>query len=110
MPPFFFAPNHFTKLEFIEENGLPHQSADWFAMTVVFDTFCPIFSAANHQVSMSLRGGLKGRRGNPHPYKLQFNRLDIPRFCAIIISDRKTNKSSGGRMHPAESGLGSPYP
>ena len=59
-----------VKLEFVEENGLPHQSADWFAMTVVFDTFRTNFSAANHQVSMSLRGGLKGRRGNPHPYKL----------------------------------------
>ena len=62
--------NRRDKLEFIEENGLPHQSADWFAMTVGFDTFCTNFSATNYQVSMSLRGGLKGRRGNPHPYTL----------------------------------------
>ena len=32
------------KLEFIEENGLPHQCAHWFAMTVIFDTFRTIFA------------------------------------------------------------------
>ena len=53
------------KLEFIEENGLPHQCAHWFAMTVFFGTFRTIFSAVNHQASMSLRGGMKCRRGNP---------------------------------------------
>ena len=28
-----------------EGNGLPHQSADWFAMTVVFDTFRRLIGA-----------------------------------------------------------------
>ena len=30
--------------------------------------------------------------------------------CAILLTDRKTNKSSGNRMHPAESGPAGPDP
>jgi len=30
------------KLTFIEENGLPHQSADWFAMTRFYWSDAPI--------------------------------------------------------------------
>jgi len=76
-----------SKLEFIEENGLPHQRAHWFAMTVVIDTFCTKFSAASYQTFMSLRGGLKGRRGNPHPYKLQFE-----------PHDKENHPDSSGRL------------
>ena len=49
----------------IEGNGLPHQSADWFAMTVVFDTFGSKKSA--YAIEKYVIARSRRRRGNPHP-------------------------------------------
>ena len=76
------------KLEFIEENGLPHQSADWFAMTVIFDGISTNLSAVGHQISMSLRGGMKCRRGNPHP------KTDRQTEICTAVTNREGQKES----------------
>ena len=59
-------------MEFIEGNGLPHQCAHWFAMTVVFNVIRADYGAAGVRIFVSLRGGMKCRRGNPYPDKLEF--------------------------------------
>ena len=68
-------------------------------------------------------GGPKGRRGVVRIPSLSHFALmaqndssppgepiDISCFVAIIKTDRTQIMSSGGRMHPAEIGLGSPDP
>ena len=44
-----------------KENGLPHQSADWFAMTVVVDDLVPIMKVV---LICKYIGG-----GKPPPYR-----------------------------------------